>query len=54
VETVEAEEFTAIRWSSFGVSGDLLTCLLFFIGIDKDDDVAIAGRPKKHMVEFAK
>jgi hypothetical protein len=41
------------RWSSFGVGGDLLTHLLFFIGVAEDDDVVIAGQPKEPTVEFA-
>jgi hypothetical protein len=40
------------RWSSFGVSGDLLVHLLFFIGVTEEDDVAVPGRTKKLTVEF--
>jgi hypothetical protein len=40
------------RWSNFGVTGDLLACLFFFIGVTEDDDVAITRRPKKLMIEF--
>jgi hypothetical protein len=35
------------RCSSFGVNGDLIARLLFFIGVTKDDYVVVAGRPKK-------
>jgi hypothetical protein len=39
------------RWSRFGINGDLLTHLLFFIGATEDDDVVVVGRPKDLAVE---
>jgi hypothetical protein len=41
------------RRSGFSVGDVLLMHHLFFIGVAKDDDVVITGRPKKPMVEVA-
>jgi hypothetical protein len=39
------------RWSDFSDDGVLLVHLLFFIRVANNDDIAIAGRPKKPAVE---
>jgi hypothetical protein len=42
------------RWSSFGVGGNLLVHLLFFIRVTEDDDISIAGWPKDPTAEVTK
>jgi hypothetical protein len=40
------------RWCGFGVSGLLLTHLLFLIEVIEDNDIVIAGRPEKSSKSF--
>jgi hypothetical protein len=43
------------RWHSFGVDGLLLVHLLFFfIGVGEDDDLIIAGQPRKSRLRSSK
>jgi hypothetical protein len=42
------------RCSIFGVNGDLIARLLFFIGVTEDDYVVVVGRPKKSRLSSPK
>jgi hypothetical protein len=51
VETDGAREFPV---EGFNVGGDLLMHLVFFIRVIEDNDVVVARRPTKFVIEFTK
>jgi hypothetical protein len=42
------------RWSKFGVDGDLLACLPFFIRVTKDDTFPLLGGPRSSRLSSSK